>query len=126
TGADEGGRDLNHRRDDLRVLRDRQPRHRDHAQQHRDDRDDHRDERTVDEKAGHDYFPSFAGCACAAVAGGAFGETVIPSWIRCRPSTTTRSPGLSPSSMTHIDSTRGPTFTLRNDTLPLSSTTATL
>ena len=36
---------------------------------------------------------------------------------RCSPSTTTCSPGLSPSSMTQSVSTRGPTFTLRNATL---------
>ena len=38
----------------------------------------------------------------------------MPSCTACRPSTTTCSPGFSPSSMTQSESTRGPTFTFLN------------
>ena len=62
----------------------------------------------------------------AGTGGAGFAVTVMPSWMRCRPSTTTLSLAVSPSSITHSESTRGPTFTFLNATLPLPSTTATL
>jgi hypothetical protein len=49
-GADEGGRHLDHRRDDVGILGDRQPFHRDDAEHHDDDRHHHRDDGTVDEE----------------------------------------------------------------------------
>ena len=55
-----------------------------------------------------------------------FGATTAPSRTFCSPSTITRSPAFSPSSMTQRLSTRGPTVTLRNVTLLSAPTTAML
>src|SRR5205814_1341672 len=62
-----------------------------------------------------------------AVAGAGIGlvRTVRPSRSACSPSATTWALGSIPSSITHIDSTRGPTLTLWNATLLSGPTTAT-
>jgi cytochrome c oxidase subunit 1 len=67
---------------------------------------------------GHFHYVMFGGTG--------FGLTDAPSRTFCRPSTTTFSPGMRPSSITHRLSTRGPTFTFRNATLLSGLTTATL
>ena len=49
----------------------------------------------------------------------------MPSLTFCTPSTTTRSPGLTPCSTIHIGPIRSPTFTVRTLTLLSLPTTAT-
>src|SRR5207244_2267708 len=88
-------------------LCDRQRLHRHEAREHRDDRDDDGDDGTADEEAGHRQRSS------GAVAEGVNGvtRTTVPSRVAA-PSTTTRAPGCSPSSMTHRLPMRSPTFTV--------------
>ena len=105
------------------------PLHGDDAEQHDDDRHHHRDDRTVDEEASHDLLRlagRFARLRGRRGAGGIGLARRSCRPDRLKPSTTTCSPGLRPSSITHSESTRGPTLTLRNATLLSRSTTATL
>src|SRR3989440_8883998 len=51
--------------------------------------------------------------------------TGMPSLTFCTPSTTTRSPGLRPSSIIHMSPLRSPTLTVRTLTLSSLPTTAT-
>src|SRR5262245_37253778 len=72
--------------------------------------------------------PGWAGAGVGAVGGAASGErtvTVAPSRTFWRPSTTTRSPALTPSSMIHSDPARSPTLTARIATLLSAPTIAT-
>ena len=89
-----GGLDLDDRRDDVRVLRDRQAADHDDAADHGDDRDHDRDDRAVDEEAGHRLVPGLFRRSPIST------FTSIPLRTFCSPSTITRSPGSSPSRIT--------------------------
>ena len=69
-------------------------------------------------------FPAGA-AAGSGVLEASFGTTVIPDFTRCSPSTTIRSPGFRPSSMTTMLPSIGPTLTTLIVTLLSAPTTAT-
>src|SRR5439155_18124256 len=103
------------------VLLDAQTLKGEEPHDHRDDRDHDRDDRPSDEEICHGVLPFYwlaAGSAFALATGSAgFGLTIAPSRTFCRPSTTTRSPGLRPSSTTQRLPMRAPTLTVRMATL---------
>src|SRR6185369_17513751 len=89
------------------------------AYDHRQDGDDHRNDWAANEEVSHNAY-SLAGlasgcCATDAVAASAavMGFTIAPSRTFCRPSTTMRSPGLSPSRISTLLPMVSPTFTAR-------------
>src|SRR5262249_30862398 len=109
-------------RSDVGIERNGQLDHGDEADDHHEDGDHHGDDRPVDEEPGHceTYFG-------ALVSEGPLdsGRTFCPARTRSPPSTTTRSPGLSPSLMTHSEPTRAPTLTARMSIVSSAVTTAT-
>ena len=70
-------------------------------------------------------FGARGSAASAAAVEASFGTTVIPERTRCRPSTTIRSPGFKPSSMTQRLPSTGPILTTLIVTLLSAPTTAT-
>src|SRR5439155_14804743 len=124
------GFDLHHRRGNFRKLGDRQSLHRREAHHHDDDGQDRREDRTVDEKVG-DHRPPFTLVSigvppeAAPVSAAGTGFTGAPGAILWRPSTTTRSPARSPSSMSHWLPCQLVAWTLRTSTLSPSPTTST-
>src|SRR3977135_2647549 len=72
------------------------PPQRDEPTEDGEDRDHHGDNGSVDEEAGHQLSPVGLGAAPNGL-----GYTGMPGRTFCSPSTTTRSPGCTPSSMIH-------------------------
>jgi len=83
------------------------------------DCDHHRHDGSIDEEVRHlNYFPF----ASLEFGENGFGLICAPGATFCTPSATTRSPGFSPLSTTHIGPTRSPTVTVAMLTLLLLST----
>jgi len=120
-GAGSGVRalDLDHGRNDVRELGDRDGLERNQSGERDDDRDDDREPRPVDEGC-RDHFASPAGFAGASVA-----LTAMPGRTFWTPSTTTRSPSATPFFTGTRPSIAGALSMRRTCTLLSASTTST-
>src|SRR5260370_19926727 len=99
---------LHFRRGDVWELGDRQTGDRNRADDDGKNGDHHRHDRSIDEEVRHlNYFPF----ASLEFGENGLGLTCAPGRTFCTPSATTRSPGFSPSSTTHIQPTPSPTLT---------------
>src|SRR5262249_30992040 len=126
------GRDVDRRRHDLRVLRDRQRLHGHQSDDDDDDRENGGEDGPIDEEACEHRPPPYD-AAFGGDAGGSgprrmltfCGVTVTPGRARWMPLTTTHSPGASPSVTSRSPSCSAPSFTGLYSTTFLSFTTST-
>ena len=101
----------------------------DRADQHGDDGDDHRHDRPADEERRHHVSPAGQGAGGGGAtdsSGAGCGFTAAPSLTFWTPSTTIRSPALTPGGDDpQLPGVDGPTSTRRSCTLSSGPTTAT-
>src|SRR4029077_9402458 len=102
------------------IFRDRQRGVGDRADDQQHDRQHHRQNGLVDGEPAeiHDLLPAGAAAGC--------GLTLAPTRARCRPSTITRSSGVSPVRITRRPSSSGPSVTDLASTVLSSLTTNTI